>query len=380
MNKEELLHKIIYYYIPLVKRGIGIIWNFIQNRYEAHKYAGKEQVIETLIVPTEIASTPKDDVALKYEDAVKLMQELQINHEDQKRIGSCVAQTLVNLAKFNAKNETGHIPPLSVIDIYLDRQTLDLCFDCGMYPDKALNRTTKKGYLPDMLPYPANENELKQIQRDDKVFEKYRIKGLIKDYGYIGYNFEQIWAYITDEFSKGNIVAFQFSITSYRGWWTGGEFPVKDGENLGGHSVVGVGIPFILNGKRGFFVIDSAYSKGKVWSVGRGIRHAMEDTLDFFLRSARYVTFNTGTKPNKFERLGYVTIRYGEEGENVALLQEYLEQEGFFNYDGKKGNFREITRKALSEWQKQYLKKDYGGRYWGKMSQAMFKALQLRER
>ena len=68
-------------------------------------------------------------------------------------------------------------------------------------------------------------------------------------------------------------------------------------------------------------------------------------------------------KATDYDALKTKTIRFGDRGEDVVLLQKFLEKEGFFTYSGKKGYYGNLTKIALRNWLISKTGKVYSGRY-----------------
>jgi len=304
--------------------------------------------------------------------AIDLALNIAYDVVEQGKIGSCVAHTIKNLIKLHGRlnNNFAKDIEVSFSDVYARRATPPI--DNGMYPDIALRKVIEEGVAIDIYQDIFTKEELKAYKIKPNT-QNYRIKPIKSFNLYQKMSQQRLEEFLKDDFNRHGLRPIQFSINSYANWWNG-EYPQASGEIYGGHSFVILNLVFDDKGVKRVFAIDSAYSTWRMWTIKKGWRMPDLETLSKAMRSMRTITFDTF---NKFNALATATINYGERGQMVKLLQEYLISEGFSIPAGVTGYFGEQTRKALSQWQIKYLKKDYGGKYWGKISQSMFKALTL---
>lgn len=231
--------------------------------------------------------------ALKQEDAFKLVQAYLINHEPQK-FGTCVTHSIKNIYRFAAQVLFKGKVDFSEHDIYLDRETRARELDGGMVPSQTLRRIADKGIaIAGIVPDAETQADLKKTRADypDEIVQPFRLK-LIKSHedNSADRNFEKVWAYITSTYQNEGVRPFQFSITSLKGWWES-DVPTATGISLGGHSVMGITIPFMYGKKRAFFAFDSSYRPRGVWQVAPGVRIVTEDCWNGLGRDFRPVRF-----------------------------------------------------------------------------------------
>lgn len=338
-------------YLPFLKTFLAAPYNKLHTWWYEKWYIEQaktgEAKAETLSAE-EDGSVLYDGANIKpltQEEAVDILRPLLINHEDQ-NFGMCVTHTIKNLYRFAAKAIFKGYVDFSEHDIYLDRTTRDKGIDNGMNSSATLDRIIQKGVaIAGIVPDPEKESDL-NTQRSDYPDEKvnpFRIK-LLKSRTYNSGNFEQLWKYITEDYAKRGVRPFQFSIVSMKGWWAS-DVPTATGTVYGGHSLVGLTIPFMYRGKRAFFCYDSSYRKGLVWQVGTGIRIVTEDCYNGLGKAFRPVEFvdavekalggsvtspttpTTPTVPNL--QLLTVTAQFGQNNQYVTQLQRALLSLGF---------------------------------------------------
>jgi hypothetical protein len=271
-------------YWPVVKMLLAKPYNALLNKWNEKWYL--EQAIqsdfeEVAILPEAEGTsyTTVQNVALKQEDAFKMVQDYLIDHEPQK-FGMCVTHSVKNIYRFAARVIFKGKVDFSEHDIYLDRETRAREIDGGMVPSYTLKRIADKGIaITGIVPDPEKESDLKTTRADypDEVVQPFRLK-LIKSHEEYSANrnFEKLWAYLTSTYVKEGVRPFQFSITSYKGWWSS-DVPVATGTILGAHSVMGITIPFMYGTKRAFFAFDSSYRLGSKWQIAPGVRIVTED-------------------------------------------------------------------------------------------------------
>jgi len=363
------------------------IHGFIERKYYERIYKYNIQLHEEPEKQSDdYVATSNVNVALDFDKARELMNKVKIDHEPQ-YLGTCVAHTIKNAARYAIKNAVGSNIDLSEFDIYIDRETIHLGVDAGMYPKYALERVAKKGIAHlGVVPRARTIDELKQLTRErypDEILNNYRVnpfaKSITKPIVYVSnkYSFNILWNYIQNEFAKGYVRPFQLSIKSYQGFW-GTDFPKATGKILGGHSILGITIPVIYNNERGFFVIDSSYLRGTLWTIARGVRFISEKEFHKLATAARTIEFKREileklkiVEPIKIEKrkkqvsdVIFVDkpAKFGDKGDHVANIQKALMMLG---YDipsirkglAKPGYYGEETRKAVlafhvSNWQK----------------------------
>lgn len=230
---------------------------------------------------------------LNQEDAFALAREYLIDHERQ-NFGMCVAHTVKNIYRFAAKAIFDGRTDYAEHDVYLDRETRDKDIDAGMSSSRTLDRVVEKGIAIDgIVPDPESKEDLKKLRSDypDEVVQPFRQK-LLKSRSY--YNarkdFDKLWDYVTRTYAERGVRPFQFSITAMRGWWTS-DVPTATGKIYGGHSVVGLTIPFYYGNKRAFIAFDSSFRNGLVWQIDTGVRIVTEDCWNGLGRAFRPVEF-----------------------------------------------------------------------------------------
>lgn len=164
-----------------------------------------------------------------------------------------------------------------------------------------------------------------------------------------------------------------------------------DLERTGGHSVHGVRGSFSTweTGEAGFAIIESAYRSSE-----DGLRFLTKKLMDYGMITIRFVELNVGTDtvapnptpaptpnptptpaPNPsfpYARLAGVDMQFGENNNNVKLLQQYLIAQGHAIPAGATGYFGEQTRVALKEWQDKQFGDRYTGTVWSQISRSKF--------
>lgn len=277
---------------------------------------------------------------LQQEDAVEVLRPYLLNHERQ-NFGMCVTHTVKNIFRFAAKAIFKGYTDYSEHDIYLDRTTRAKGIDNGMNSSATLDRIIEKGVaIAGIVPDPEKESDLNTERSDypDEEVDPFRIK-LLKSREYVSAagDFDKLWDFITATYAQRGVRPFQFSITSYAGWWKS-DVPTATGSVYGGHSVMGLTIPFLYRGKRAFFAVDSSFRNGLVWSIDTGIRIVTEDCWNGLGRAFRPVEFvdpvekalgGTVVVPVPKMELLSVTAQYGQSNEHVTKIQKALIAAGF---------------------------------------------------
>ncbi len=335
------------WYLPALKMGLAWVYNRVVGYFETKhfkKVYESDMAIEQPLSATEIAvgtasapKAPANDVILSYEEAVEVLRKYEIGHIPQ-LLGTCVAHTIKNAIRFALKVCRGRDTDLAEGDVYIDRYTTIWGIDQGMSPDKAMARVADKGIaIRDVVPTANNIAELQEITREnypDDAIQPYRIKPLVGSDPVINAykNFEGIWDMITNEYKDKGIRPFQVTIQSYAGWW-GTDLPTATGTVNGSHSVVGIVLPFIYNGERAFFVLDSAYYLGKVWRVGKGIRIVTESCWRGLGISARTIKFVPAIEEAMCVHAPVHSVDApayrGNSGKDVEDIQRFLMSKGF---------------------------------------------------
>lgn len=316
-------------------------------------------------------------VVLTQEDAFDVVRQYLVDHEDQD-FGMCVTHTVKNIYRFAAKALFSGITDFSEHDIYLDRTTRHNGVDAGMNSSATLDRIIEKGVaIHGIVPDPVEESDLNATREDypDDQLTPWRIK-LLKQRGFMDArrDFEKVWAFMTEDYAKRGVRPFQFSIIAMRGWWTS-DVPSATGTIYGGHSVMGLTIPFMYGNKRAFFAIDSSYRSGLAWQVAPGVRIVTEDCwygLGKYVRPVEFIdsieqalggNIVTPTpvppsipqRPGKPEVLSISAV-FGQENEHVAKIQKALVH---FGYDlpaitkagAPWGYYGTETAAAVKRWQ-----------------------------
>ena len=304
-------------------------------------------------------------------DVLDLLKGVAYDVDEQGKIGSCVSHSIRNLVRLNSRLHLPSEVDVSFADIYARRTTQHIGFDAGMFPDTAIRNVINdgvavKGAVQDVY----DLDSLKQLELDINT-ALYRIKP-IQDFKLYVAKAYDMRDWFKQDFEKNGLRFHQLSIKSYAGWWSG-EYPQATGDILGGHSIV---IANTVMDDNSFVVVDSAYSGWRTWTLAKGWRFPSIETMDTVMTSWREVNFTKNNNPlEPYAMLKTATISFGDTGEHVKILQRYLISEGCQIPAGVTGYFLEQTQEALRCWQKKRLFKDYGGRYWGKISQNMFTAL-----
>jgi len=334
-----------YIYIPVVQQFLAKPYNWVQNQIhlsrveEEYKTSPAFESEETM--PDSSEQYTGVGVILKEEDAIELFKKYEIFHEDQ-QFGTCVAHTMKNLYRFAIKACFNGKADFSEFDVYIDRETRGSSIDSGMYPSRTLDRIIGKGIAVRGVIESADEKTDLELTREDypdELLQDFRVK-MLESRSYIKaeQDFEAVWAYIMDTYSSRGVRPFQMSIRSMSGWW-GSDVPTPTGRNLGGHSAVGLTIPFKYNGERAFFCIDSSYRRNTTWRVGRGVRIVTESCWRGLGRAVRPVEYlNTIEAKLSGNDIGLpvepkpvltVTGALGQSNEHIAKIQKALMTVGF---------------------------------------------------
>lgn len=377
-------------YWPLIKRAVAYIYNKPIDIY-TQKTMTPPGAIEKM--PPLVQKGPelakKEVEPIPYEDAIEIIKKIapEVQHE-QGRVGSCVSWANVNMHRIYLRATYGASPELAHMDIYMDRKTPML--DNGMYPPNASRMVVERGialYLDGKtIPHCFDKECLQKVTRKNYPSKKYdpvRIKVVQDFYDYYpaANKFDLLYTAMAEDFKKHGPRAHQFSIKSYQGWWSG-EWPKATGKILGGHRIAIYNVPTVspFTGEKLLLVQDSAYSKFAVWSHGiKGLKHLVKKEAEKLMTSFTVYSFIFDNKkkklPARFYALTAVTLKKGEQGPMVKLLQEYLIYAGFSIPDGPTDYFGNQTQEALRQWQIMHLGKDYGGKYWGPISQQKMKEI-----
>lgn len=283
-------------YVPVVKQFLTTPYRAVHAQLETNQFVQEYETPQALEIPGEeetIDAYSNEGVILTQEDAVTVLNRFLIDHEPQ-QFGTCVAHSVKNINRFAVKAAFGGLSDFSEYDVYIDRETRATSIDGGMFSSQAIDRAILKGVaIRGVIPTAVTKKDLEvtRAQYPDSLVAPFRVR-LIKARGYIRAegDFEPVWDYIVDTFNKRGVRPFQISIKSMSGWW-GNDVPRATGRNLGGHSALGVAIPFMFGDKRAFFCIDSSYRRGTSWRVAPGIRIVTEDCWKGLGRSIRPIGF-----------------------------------------------------------------------------------------
>lgn len=345
-------------YIPVLKQLLTKPYRYFHAKYVEHSFAEEYQGSKDIQLDDEGANElpekgySAEGLVLTEEDAIELFKEqYQLDHESQS-FGTCVAHTMKNIHRFACKACWGGVPNFSEHDVYIDRYTRAQEIDGGMSPSKTLDRMIEKGIAIEGIVPTATEKEDLNIDRDDYPdipMQPFRVKMLARR-GYIAAekDFEPLWAFLVETYNKRGVRPFQFSIFAMSGWW-GNDVPTATGKNYGGHSVMGLTIPFMFGSKRAFLAVDSSYRKGTSWRVARGVRIVTEDCWRGLGRAFRPVEFvpqiesrllgkppvatnpippSIPTTPIQKKAITK-TAQFGQSGDNVTEIQKALIEIGF---------------------------------------------------
>lgn len=154
----------------------------------------------------------------------------------------------------------------------------------------------------------------------------------------------------------------------------------------GGHSVHGVRGSFSTweDGDPGFVIIDSAYRskedgwrflKSNLFTYGILYVRFVEYTIEGAITPTPQPTPTPTPSPitNDKAILAQNDIRYGEDSENVRVLQQYLMSKGIAVPSGPTTYFGTQTRAALKNWLDLHIPGNtYTGELWGPISRAKF--------
>jgi len=245
-----------YIYWPVAKQFVAKPYNWVQNQVQLARVDEEYETSKAI----ELQEEPETSVpehfgrgnVLNEEDAIELFKRYEIHHEDQ-QFGTCVAHTMKNLYRFAVKACFDGKADFSEFDVYIDRETRHSDIDGGMYPSRTLDRIIEKGIAVRGVIETADEQADLRLTRDDfpdALLQPYRVK-LIKSRGFIRSEgeFDNVWNHILNTYNSKGVRPFQASIHSYQGWWSS-DIPTATGRRLGGHSIVGLTIPFTFHQSR----------------------------------------------------------------------------------------------------------------------------------
>lgn len=283
-------------YLPVIKQFLAYPYRAIHAKLEQNQFAEEYKIdrsIEDAEEAPDTATYNAEGIILTEENAVELLKRYQLNHEPQE-FGTCVAHSMKNIHRFATKACFNDVPDFSEHDVYIDRETRGNDLDGGMYPSRTLQRMVEKGIaIKGVVPTALKTKDLNTTRADypDALLAPFRVK-MIKTHKSINAEgaFDLVWNYIVETYNKHGVRPFQFSITSRAGWW-GSDVPEATGKTYGGHSAVGLTIPFMFGKKRAFFCIDSSYRRGTTWRVGTGIRIVTEDCWNGLGKIIRPLSF-----------------------------------------------------------------------------------------
>ena len=317
---------------------------------------------------------------LSQEVAFDVVKRYLVQHEPQK-FGTCVTHSIKNILRLAGKRLFNGRLDFSEHDIYIDRKTRRAGLDSGMYSGLAIDRVIDKGVaVAGTIPDALTEEDLK-IDRDDYpdgVMAPFRLK-LLADRGVINcsYNFDRVWEYLTKTYSEHQVRPFQFSIHGMAGWYRS-DVPTATGKNYGGHSVMGLTIPFMYRGKRAFFAFDSAYRRGGTWLIAPGVRIVTEDCWNGLGRSIIPVKFIepienslkwgilSDHKPPVIAKPLVSKAKSGDSDDNVSKIQRELIKQGFdipaIKTSRDYGNYGPQTACAVLAWQLKHAQELYPNR------------------
>lgn len=361
-------------YWPFIKQYGAAPYNkfhnwLFENYYKEQMRYSEEPVHFTDAEEVDAVSYTAVGKPLSQEAAFDLVKSYLVDHERQ-RFGMCVTHTVKNIFRFAAKTLFDAKVDFSEHDIYLDRTTRANGVDSGMNSSRTLDRVIEKGVaINGVVPDPERELDLNLTRADypDEKVSPFRIK-LLKERGFIDArgDFDKVWDFIMENYSKRGVRPFQFSIKAMAGWWKS-DVPTATGTVYGGHSVAGLTIPFMYKGKRAFFCYDSSFRSGLVWQVATGVRIVTEDCWNGLGRYVRPVEFidqvesalggvvSAPVGETKLEKLT-ITAQFGQENEHVTKIQKALIH---FGYDlpaitkagAPYGYYGTETAIAVKKWQ-----------------------------
>lgn len=344
----------------------------------------EEAVLESVIPETSTYTETKslDAVWAKF-PFKKLLQP-----KNQGNIGTCAVWTIQNLVnQIIAERGLKDVIELDISLMYRDyRWKRGSGEDSGTVVNYLLDQLIKDG-VPLRTTQPiTNRKDLLALDQDKTIEagRQFRMH-IIESYGAPQAGFEKLMQVMgsTDTFTN----KIQISLDVYRHktkahyWWNWVVDWVNGMYYTGRHSLMalfmtvnGEKIAGLNNkGKRGILAVDSGDGEFKFIT---------EDYLSKANLTFRVIKVkgNFGKPPVievptpvQTDVLATTVIKYGEESQNVTLLQTYLETQGYFTFKGKKGKFYGVTQRALSAWQRDVLGQDYGGSYWGTISQNAYK-------
>lgn len=317
----------------------------------------------------------------------EVKKDITYDRTRRQKYGSCVFESYDILMKENLLKKGFKIDKdKSFIDI--DHSYWQYSYkphtDSGSVPMQVFNRFSTTGLPVRLTDQTTAENSrgkpftyLRDKINQEVYNEKYNVKLDLK-IKKRGYSASELIATL----KKGEL--FRISVNNYKDikgnrcvsfYWTKTPF-IKSGyetdfyskcKRSGGHSIAGVPIGvFEFNGEPHIAINDSTGDSE--------IRLMSESVLRKILTSYEIYEPTTATEEPKvksnleeYEKtiLKTQTIRYGQRGETVKVLQKYLG----VTQDGVYGN---QTRQAMIQWQIKNLGRSYGGKLWGTLSKNKF--------
>ena len=121
---------------------------------------------------------------------------------------------------------------------------------------------------------------------------------------------------------------------------------------------------------------------------GYSVRHVAFDFLVERMYLKGYATMPTVKKSRANVVIPEAYVEYGQSNEQVKVLQRYLTVKGYLDAKYQTGTYYNITKRAVLKWQLDNLKmfqsrkvtetqlREYDGKYWGKVSILVAKALE----
>lgn len=367
-QSEGFQRRLRNWYLPAAK--VVLAWAYKRAHAALERYTYEKEYKANRAIEPDMPSAspmpiaPTAAAVLSYDQAVEIMRKYLINHDPQ-YFGTCVANTMKNAVRFASKIAFGKDFDLSEGDVYIDRETLAMGLDQGMYPDSTIPRVAEKGIaIRGMVPTATTLDELTRTTRKeypDASLAPYRIK-ILTGGSIISApaDFEALWGYITTTYAKSGIRPFQATIWSYSGWW-GSDVPQATGQVLGSHSIVGVALPFMYGTKRAFFVIDSAFLTAGVWLVGKGVRIVTEDVWRVLGHQTRKLAFCEAVEAKLTQNTTPTlsvsgTAKRGDSGATVESIQRAMIALGYdipsvSSGQSAYGYYGQQTANAVKAWQ-----------------------------
>jgi len=400
--QNEYYQKWVTYFYPKVKtflkkyisKSYFTVVETVYEKMDEHYNSGIpiENVTE---VPKEQAQKAKDAMEAEVDSVTvyglpklhSIFEKLGIfKSVSQERIGTCAIWTFNNMIVWFML-KSGLKPQKDLTNVTLMYKDLKYrAGDSGTVVSVALRKLAKKGVPVKTVETILHRKYLSELEKNEVVGKGWDYTfPFFKDKDWIqAKNFEDA-VKLDRELGDNYVIQVSFTFSKALRYF-GNIKPFLDFKQsfkrTGGHSVAGVRGSFSIDkdGDNGMVIIDSAYRSSE-----EGWRFITELMVNSGVARIRFVEVDTEVifeniekpkptvKPKENQEvldksiLSTTIIKYGDKGEAVRALQRYLD----VNVDG---DFGEVTRTALMNWQFKQYGKWYSGKYW-KSSRNVYKKL-----